>query len=69
MYCLALSLWMIDIHNVITEMSMTLLSASSNSLADAYLAASSKILRLLSIEDLLYAYMVRLPSVHGGNCE
>lgn len=60
MYGLALSLWMIDIHNVITEIQTTLLTptASTDSLANAYSDAVSKILRLSSVEDVLYAYMV-----------
>ena len=61
MYGLALALWMIDIHNVITEIQMTLLSTSTDSLDDIYFAAVSKVLRLLSVEDVLYAYMVYLP--------
>lgn len=72
MYGLALSLWMIDIHNVVTEIQTTLLSpvaASTGSLANAYSIAMSKILRLSSVEDVLYAYMVGclciLPSPHG----
>lgn len=58
MYGLALALWMIDIHNVITEIQMTLLSTSTDSLDDIYFAAVSRILRLASVEDVLYAYMV-----------
>ena len=58
MYGLALALWMIDIHNVITEMQVMDQLSSGDSLEDIYSAAISKILRLLSIEDVLYAYMV-----------
>lgn len=60
MYGLALSLWMIDIHNVVTEIQTTLLApvASTGSLANAYSDAVSQILRLSSVEDVLYAYMV-----------
>ncbi|EPT05928.1 hypothetical protein FOMPIDRAFT_1026808 [Fomitopsis schrenkii] len=63
MYGLALSLWMIDIHNVVTEIQTTLLSpvaASTGSLANAYSIAMSKILRLSSVEDVLYAYMTNI---------
>lgn len=57
MYCFALSLWMIDIHNIITEMSIMLHLSSANTLSELYSVATSKILRLSSIEDVLYAYM------------
>ncbi len=58
MFGLALSLWLIDIHNVIAEVQMTLLSTSKDPLEDRYVAAVSEILRLASVEDILYAYMV-----------
>ena len=61
MYIMALALWMIDIHNLITEVQMTLLSTSDDSLSDDYSAALSSILRLSSVEDVVYAYMVRFP--------
>ncbi|KAI0764632.1 hypothetical protein C8Q74DRAFT_987175 [Fomes fomentarius] len=57
MFGLALSLWMIDIHNVIAEVQMTLLSTSKDPLEERYVAAMSDILRLASVEDILYAYM------------
>lgn len=64
MYGLALSLWMIDIHIVITDIKTTLLSpVAVSSLASAQSNAVSKILRLSSIEDVLYAYMVGCPHI------
>lgn len=61
MYILALALWIIDIRNTVTEPRLTLLSTSTDSLADRYSAAISNVLRLAAVEDLLYNYMV---SVH-----
>ena len=58
MYCLALTLWMMDIHNVITEMQVMVQFRSGAMLRDLYSTAISKRLRLLSVEDVLYAYMV-----------
>ncbi len=60
MFGMALSLWMIDIHNVIIEIQLTLLSTTADSLDDAYGVAVSQVLRLASVEDVLYAYMVGL---------
>ncbi|RDX48515.1 hypothetical protein OH76DRAFT_1483874 [Lentinus brumalis] len=57
MFGLALSLWMIDIHNVVIEIQLTLLSTTADSLDDAYGVAVSQVLRLASVEDVLYAYM------------
>jgi hypothetical protein len=63
MFILALALWIIDIHNVVTELNMTILSSSIDSLDDRYSAAVTNILRLASIEDLLYSYMVGNPEL------
>ena len=58
MYGLALSLWMIDIHNVIIEVQGTLLSTASDSLDDLYNIALGRVVQLSSVEDVLYAFMV-----------
>ncbi|KAH9932931.1 uncharacterized protein B0H18DRAFT_984702 [Fomitopsis serialis] len=57
MYGLDLSLWMIDVHNVVAEIQGTLLSTSTAPLDGIYATVISKILRLSSIEDVIYAYM------------
>ena len=58
MFGLALSLWMIDIHQVILVVQEMILSDHTNSLQDVYMAMKSKILRFALVEDALYAYMV-----------
>lgn len=58
MYILALSLWLIDVRNIIAEINLTLLSTSSGSLDDTYSVAVSDVLRLASYETFLYAYLV-----------
>ncbi|KAI0323741.1 hypothetical protein GY45DRAFT_533301 [Cubamyces sp. BRFM 1775] len=60
MFGLALALWMIDIHNVITEIQITLLDTSTAPLSDVYFSAVQKILRLASVEDVVYSYLERL---------
>ncbi|TFK88398.1 hypothetical protein K466DRAFT_652673 [Polyporus arcularius HHB13444] len=58
MFGLALALWMIDIHMVISEVQMTFFSDSSeSSLASLYSAARSHNVRLVAVEDVLYAFM------------
>lgn len=57
MFVLAIALWIIDVHNLVTEVKMTLLSTSGDALSDDYAAAVSSILRLASVEDTLYSYM------------
>ncbi|KAI0766689.1 hypothetical protein BD413DRAFT_150254 [Trametes elegans] len=58
MFILVLSLWIIDIHNVVSEIQNTMLPPlSGSSLADAYAATRSASLRLAAVEDALYAYM------------
>ncbi|KAI0691360.1 hypothetical protein C8T65DRAFT_745483 [Cerioporus squamosus] len=57
MFGLALALWMIDIHMVVSEVQMTLLSDSTDSLASLYAAAKSHNLRFAAVENILYAYM------------
>lgn len=68
---MALSLWIIDVRNVITEVRLTLLSPSNDTLDNLYAGAVTDILRLASVEDVLYAYMVRIRwphrSVHAPN--
>ncbi|KAI9060793.1 hypothetical protein FKP32DRAFT_1016645 [Trametes sanguinea] len=63
MFCLALSLWMIDIHNVILEVQMTLLSNSAAPMSDIYASAIRQVLRLAAVEDVLYAYMTILGDI------
>lgn len=58
MYILALSLWIIDVRNIIAEINLTLLSTSTDSLDDIYSVAVSDVLRLTSYETFLYAYLV-----------
>ncbi|KAI0668144.1 hypothetical protein C8Q78DRAFT_277617 [Trametes maxima] len=60
MFGMALSLWMIDIHNVVSELEVTLLSTSADSLEDRYSAATSQVLFLASVEDIMYAYMTNI---------
>ena len=60
MFIMAIALWIIDVHKLITEVKMTLLSASNGSLSGDYAAALSSIQRLASVEDILYSYLVRL---------
>lgn len=60
MFGLAVSLWIIDLHNVIVEIQRTLLSDSTDSLQDIYSSALNEVLRLASVEDVLYSYMVCL---------
>ncbi|KAI0354545.1 hypothetical protein OH77DRAFT_1521795 [Trametes cingulata] len=60
MYALALALWMVDIHNIILEVQMTLLSKSAEPLEDLYDAAISRVLQLAAVEDVLYAYMANI---------
>lgn len=58
MFGFALVLWMIDIHNLVTVIKMTLLSTSMAPLSDVYDGAVRKTLRLASVEDVVYSYMV-----------
>ena len=60
MYAIALVLWIIDIHNVVVEIRMMLIraSTSTDSLEDVYSTTVSKVLSLTSLENVLYAYMV-----------
>ncbi|KAI0656068.1 hypothetical protein C8Q70DRAFT_389906 [Cubamyces menziesii] len=60
MFGLALALWMIDIHNLVTVIQMTLLSTSAAPLSDVYNSAVRKTLRLASVEDVVYSYMTIL---------
>ena len=62
LYILAISLWIIDVRNVITEVRLTLLSNSGDSLDDLYGVALTSVLRLVSVQDVLYAFMVSGPS-------
>ena len=58
MFGLALSLWIIDIHNVVVEVQMMLLSNFAYPLEDVYSATVQRVLHLASVENVLYAYMV-----------
>ncbi|KAH9895616.1 hypothetical protein C8Q73DRAFT_444097 [Cubamyces lactineus] len=60
MFGLALALWMIDIHNVVTEIQITLLDTSTAPLSDVYFSAVQKVLRLASVEDVVYSYLTIL---------
>lgn len=61
MFGMALSLWMIDIHDVILEVQLTLLqvSKSMDPLDVIYAAAKAELSRLAYVEDILYAYLAR----------
>lgn len=61
LYILAVSLWIIDVRNVITEVRLTLLSNFDDSLEDLYGVALTSVLRLVSVQDVLYAFMVSTP--------
>ena len=58
MFLLAVASWSIDIHNAITEVRIPLLSYPADAWVDRYSAARNDILRWVSIEDVLYSYMV-----------
>lgn len=58
MYILAMTLWIIDVHNVLTEVRLTLLPKSDDPLGARYSSAQSSIVRLAAVEDVLYNYMV-----------
>ncbi|KAI0773066.1 hypothetical protein BD413DRAFT_656267 [Trametes elegans] len=60
MFGMALSLWMIDIHNVIIEVQGTLLSTAPDSLDDLYNIALGRVVQLSSVEDVLYAFMTNV---------
>jgi hypothetical protein len=69
LYIMRLTLWIIDIYNVVNVLNVTLLSSySSDSLAERYARTSQTQLRLGLVEDVLYAYMVCIffPAVHPG---
>ncbi|RPD52998.1 hypothetical protein L226DRAFT_617659 [Lentinus tigrinus ALCF2SS1-7] len=57
MFGLALALWMLDIHMVVSEVQMTFLSDSTDPLASLYSTAQSHNIRFAAVEDILYAYM------------
>jgi hypothetical protein len=58
MFVLAVALWMVDVHNTLTEVRGTLVSPSTDTLANKSAAATTNILRLAAVEDILYSYMV-----------
>ncbi|KAI0713418.1 hypothetical protein C8Q76DRAFT_731339 [Earliella scabrosa] len=62
MFTIALVLWIIDIHGVIVEVQIMLLGASSSRdvLEEAYSATVSRIARLASIQNVLYAYLTNI---------
>ncbi|KAI0668141.1 hypothetical protein C8Q78DRAFT_1048579, partial [Trametes maxima] len=60
MFGMALALWMIDIHGVISEMDATLRPGPAASLQDAYDAHSSHSHLLAAVEDILYAYLTNI---------
>ena len=60
MFILAIAQWLIDIHLLVAEVEMARLSTSNDSLSNDYAAALSSTLRLMSVKDILYYYMVRL---------
>ena len=64
MFVLRTALWVIDIRNVVVELQITLLSDSDDSLETKYDASTAAIVKLASVEPLLYAYMVRYPLFH-----
>ncbi|KAI0346161.1 hypothetical protein BDW22DRAFT_723975 [Trametopsis cervina] len=53
-------LWVIDVHNVVVEMDMTLISNSTDSLEDRYAASGDTTLRLALVEAVIYSYMTLL---------
>ncbi|KAI0323939.1 hypothetical protein GY45DRAFT_498714 [Cubamyces sp. BRFM 1775] len=60
MFGLDLALWMIDIRNVVIAIQMTLLSTSAAPLSDIWFVAEKEILRLASVEDVVYSYLTIL---------
>ncbi|KAI0643437.1 hypothetical protein C8Q79DRAFT_1012717 [Trametes meyenii] len=60
MFGMALALWMIDIHDVISEMDATLRPGPSATLADAYSAHSAHSHIFAAVEDILYAYLTNI---------
>ncbi|KAI0310838.1 hypothetical protein OF83DRAFT_1069892 [Amylostereum chailletii] len=57
MFLLDTGLWIIDLHNFIAEISITLISSSDDSLADKYDSVDSATLPLISASNPMYAYM------------
>ncbi|KAI0643444.1 hypothetical protein C8Q79DRAFT_1012723 [Trametes meyenii] len=60
MFAMVLALWIIDIHNVIAEVQLTLLSNSTDSPAAIYAAAKHKLTHLAYAEDILYAFLTNV---------
>ena len=69
MFVLSVVLWIIDIHNTVTQIKLTLLSSPADTWVDRSSAATNDILRWASIEDVLYSYMVRYLTSHIANNE
>jgi len=60
MYLIDFSLWIMDVRNVISELNLTLISNSTDTLDVRYAAAGNSILRISLVEDVLYSYMTIL---------
>jgi hypothetical protein len=58
LYILDMCLWIIDVRNVVTELDITLISNSTESLDTKNSRSGQSQLRLALVEDVLYAYMV-----------
>lgn len=60
MYLIKLTLWTIDARNVISDLNIYLVQSNDFSLAERKLRASQTSTKLSVVEDVLYAFQVRL---------
>lgn len=58
LFVMDIALWIIDIHDAVTELDITLISISSESLSERYQRSQQATGRFALVEDTLYAYMV-----------
>ncbi|KAI0666687.1 hypothetical protein C8Q78DRAFT_445003 [Trametes maxima] len=60
MFAMVLSLWMIDIHDLILELQLTLLSNSNDTPAAIYSAAKVQLRHMAYAEDIIYAFLTNV---------
>ena len=58
MFLLHTALWIIDVRNLVTEIRITFIVPSDIPLEQRYNTAQGDVLKFVSAENLLYAYMV-----------
>jgi energy-converting hydrogenase Eha subunit F len=61
MYLMNTALWIIDIHNIVGELDITLISSTGGSLDQRYTKSVDSVLKLSLAIDVLYAFMVCHP--------